>query len=107
MSKDDNKNNKNGKNNNLILLKSIMEENGKLIELSENEIELKEKLVNIENKLISIEKIIASINNDKDNNIYNSEAFGILLNSIAITAAVNVIAEYFNIDIDRIDDILE
>ena len=95
---------KNSKNSNLILLKFNKNEE---IELTEEEIELKKKLNKIEDKFNSMEKVILSINNEQPDTLFNSDAFNILIGSIAITAAIRVIADYFDVDLSDIDNLLE
>lgn len=96
---------KNSKNQNLILLESLKKE--KSIVLSEEEVELKDKLLEIESKLESVEKIIVKMNQDKPDTMFDSETFTILVGSIAITAAISVVADYFNLDKDDLDKLLK
>lgn len=98
---------KKSKDNNLILLKSIIEEKRKKSELTEQEMQLKKRLTEIERKLESIEKVISSVSHESPDTIFSSEAFQMLVESIAVTAAVGAIAEYLEISIDEIDDILK
>ena len=106
MDKDNSKYNK-SKNNKMILIKSILEDNERKNELNEKEIELKQRLIDIDNKLESIEKVVTVIGCDKPNTIFSSDAFQMLVESIAITAAIGVVAEYLDISIDDIEDILK
>lgn len=98
---------KKSKNNNLILLKSLMEDSNKKDELTEREEELKKRFMDIEVKLKSIEKVLSSVSGEQPDTIFTSEAFQMLVESIAITAAVGAVAEYLEISMDEIDDILK
>lgn len=98
---------KNSKNSNLILLKSIQEEILKDLTLTEEEEKLKDQLYLIEEKLSSIEKVIDKIDLERDDTIYTSSAFGMLVGSIAIAAAVNAISEYFGVDSNEIKKLIE
>ena len=99
--------NKKSKNNNLILIKSIIEANEKKSELTDREKELQKRLLEIDDKLKSIEKVISTVNDKDPNTIFASEAFEMLIESIAITASIEIIANYFEISIDDIDNILK
>jgi hypothetical protein len=92
------------KNNNLILLELIKE--NKITELDEKEIELKNKLTYIENKLESVKKTMKSIAEDNNDSFY-SDSFDILVGSIAMTAAISTIAEYFDIKIEDVDNFMK
>ena len=96
---------KKSKNKNIILLESLKKECK--IELTEEEQKLKEKLCNIENKLESVEKVILDINNTIPDTPFDSETFIMLVGSIAITAAINVVAEYFEIDKHEIEKFMK
>lgn len=98
---------KNSKNNNLILLKSIKEEILKDIILTKEEETLKDQLYLIEDKLCSIEKVIDKIDLERDDTIYTSSAFGMLVGSIAIAAAVSAVSEYFGVDSNDIKKLIE
>ncbi|MFW6242950.1 MAG: hypothetical protein ACOC2W_02230 [bacterium] len=97
-------NRKNSKKNKLLLLK--FNQDDKKIKLTENELKLKEKLLDIEDKLSSIDKITETIEQEKDDTIFKTEAFDMLVSSVAITAAVYTVAEYLGVDVDKIDKLL-
>lgn len=97
---------KKSKNNNLILLQSLLDEK-KGPELNEKEQELKDKLIDIEDRLNSVENVILAVGKERDDSLFNSEAFSLLVGSIAISAAINVIAEYFDVNASDIDNLLE
>lgn len=88
----------------LVLLRTITNDLTK--ELSEEEIDLREKLVEIETKLKSVEKVITNIAKDSKT-IYDSEAFSLLIESIAITSAISVVAEYLNVSPEDIEELLK
>ena len=99
-------NKKNSKNNNLILLQSIKDEIFEELLLNEEQEELKQKLLSIEKKLESVEKVVENISKFNRESIYNSNAFNMIVGSIAITAAIGTIAEYFGVKTEDIDNLL-
>jgi len=95
-------NKKNSKNNGLVLIKFPEKEN-KFIELNEEENLLKEKLLEIEYKLNSIDNIIFAVKEENSDTMFDSEVFNTIIGSIAISAAISVVAEYFNIKSEDIN----
>lgn len=87
-------NEKKYKKSNVVLLKY----NKNKFELDENELELKKKLIKIDNKLKSIEKVITSVDKESPDLVFTTEAFQILVESIAISAAVDIITDYFDLE---------
>lgn len=87
--------------NNLILLKN--DKKAEIRQLNDNENDLKKKLLDIEKKIDSIDNVIESIKLDHTGTIYESDAFDMLVSSVAITAAVYAIAEYLDIEKDNLD----
>jgi enoyl-[acyl-carrier-protein] reductase (NADH) len=85
----------------------FQQDNNEKIELNSKEKEIKNKLVEIDDKFSSIQRVISSIKNDNRDTIYNIETFDILIESIAMTAATNKISEYFDINTEEIDNLLE
>jgi hypothetical protein len=79
----------------------------KKIELTDSENELKNKLCDIENKLASVKNVFANINAEKTDTIYNSDTFRILIGSIAITAALNTLAEYLGVNLEDVNKLIE
>ena len=105
MSEQDEIDKKNSKNHTLILLESLKKE--KTIVLSEKEIELEKKLLEIEDRFESLEYVITKMNQDKASTMFDSETFSILVGSIAITAAIGVVAEYFDLSKEDLDKLLK
>lgn len=91
----------------LIILKNIIDENNKKYQLNEEEQQFKNKLVNIEAKLESIDKVTASIKQENDETIFANDAFKMLVESIAITAAMAAVAEYFDVDAQDMENLLK
>lgn len=98
---------KDAKKPNLIVLKNIIEENNKRYQFNEEETEFKKKLINIESKLDSIDKVTASIKQENDETIFATDAFKMLVESIAITAAMAAVAEYFDVDAQDVENLLK
>ncbi|MFW6008582.1 MAG: hypothetical protein ACOCP8_04875 [archaeon] len=92
------------KKNKFVLLNFNKEKSE--ITLNDEEKELKQQLLEIENKLDSIDKVTKVINDEKPDSIFKTEAFDMLVSSVAITAAVYVVAEYLGVEVENIDNLL-
>lgn len=76
------------------------------IELTEEELKLKEKLMEIDRKIISVHNVVDVIASENKDTIFVEDVVDSSLGFIAVTAATNILAEYFGVDKMSIDDLI-
>lgn len=94
------------KNRIVLLRDSSKSGEEKKILLTEEEQELKKKLLEIESKIDSVENALNSIAQERENSLFGDKIFGTVVGTIAIAAATNLIAEYFNVTKEDLDNLI-
>jgi hypothetical protein len=54
-----------------------------------------------------MDNVVIGIRNENSDTIFDSEAFNTIIGSIAISAAVSAVAEYFDVKPEDIDSLLK
>jgi hypothetical protein len=76
------------------------------IELTPEQLELKEKFLEIDRKIGILEETLTSVLNENANSIFAEEVIENLIGLSAITAANDIIGEYFGIEKMDLNDLL-
>lgn len=84
--------------------KELKEKEG--LQLTDEEILLKNKLLEIEQKIDSVENALNALSQEKTNTIFSEQIFTTVVGTIAVAAATNLIAEYFNVSKEDLDETL-
>lgn len=93
--------------NRVVLLRDVSKSGEeKEIKLTKEEQELKDRLLEIEAKIDSVENALNAIAQQKENSLFGDKIFGTVVGTIAIAAATNVIAEYFNVTKEDLDNLI-
>lgn len=92
------------KDKKLVVLRSAPDTETKK-DLTFEETELKNKLLEIENKLDCVENALEALGQEKPNSIFADNVFNTVVGAIAIAAATDILANYFNIDKSDIEDL--
>lgn len=82
----------------LILLSNNFADKIEKAELTSEELEIKRKLIEIEEKIDSLENIVEIISDELPETFYSSDVFMTIIAGSALTAATEVINEYFGVE---------
>lgn len=89
--------------NRIVLLHDSSKTEEKKV-LTEEEKKIKDKLLEIEAKIDSLENVLNAVSEEKVDTVFCDKIFGSVVSTIAITAATNVIAEYFNVSKEDLEN---
>lgn len=90
----------------IIKMNDVKKETPKM-ELNYEELELKEKLAEIDKKVDSAQYIMNIINEENKNSMFTEDIVDNIVGIMAVTAATNIIGQYFGLEQTTLDDMLK